>query len=122
MPSLFTVISFPAPQVHCIRSLFLPRPLLDSTPMGSFDVIKEDQVVAVIRARRVADPVGLVETLAAAGIRSIEFTFTIPDLITVIASAASHANIGAGTALTAEQTESAIKAGAAFCRLAGPQA
>lgn len=82
--------------------------------MRSFEVIKQDRVVAVIRGRRVADPKALTETLVGAGIRSVEFTFTIPDALSIVEAAASHANVGAGTALTAEQAESAIEAGAAF--------
>lgn len=73
-------------------------------------------MVAVIRATRVPDPVGLVEALADGGIRAVEFTFTIPDVVEVIrtASASTGAVIGAGTVLTLGQGEQALEAGARF--------
>jgi 2-dehydro-3-deoxyphosphogluconate aldolase/(4S)-4-hydroxy-2-oxoglutarate aldolase len=83
--------------------------------MNAFEVIKRDRIVVVIRGKRVADLVGLVNALTSAGIRSIEFTFTMPDVLEAIeASANSHANIGAGTVLNTEQARRAIEAGAAF--------
>lgn len=83
--------------------------------MDAFEAIKVDHAVAVIRAARVADPVALAGTLADAGIRAIEFTFTIPDVLrTIEAAAASGALVGAGTVLTAAQARDAIDAGARF--------
>lgn len=79
-------------------------------------MIREDRVVAVIRAERVPDPVGLVDALVDAGIRAVEFTFTIPDVAEVIraASVSPDCVIGAGTVLTAKQGEEALEAGARF--------
>lgn len=75
----------------------------------------EDRVVAVVRATRVADPVGLAKTLAEAGIRCVEFTFTIADVLqTIEAAASSEALVGAGTVLDAGQARRAIDAGARF--------
>jgi 2-dehydro-3-deoxyphosphogluconate aldolase/(4S)-4-hydroxy-2-oxoglutarate aldolase len=72
-------------------------------------------VVAVVRATRVADPVGLAKTLAEAGIRCVEFTFTIADVLqTIEAAASSEALVGAGTVLDAGQARRAIDAGARF--------
>lgn len=84
--------------------------------MDVLSVIREDRVVAVIRAERVPDPVGLVDALADAGIRAVEFTFTIPDVAEVIraASTSPDAVIGAGTVLTQKQGEEALEAGARF--------
>lgn len=83
--------------------------------MDAFEAIKVDRAVAVIRAERVADPVALANALADSGIRAVEFTFTIPDVLAAIeAAAASGALVGAGTVLSAEQARAAIDAGARF--------
>jgi 2-dehydro-3-deoxyphosphogluconate aldolase/(4S)-4-hydroxy-2-oxoglutarate aldolase len=80
-----------------------------------FQAIREDRVVAVVRATRVADPAGLAKTLAEAGIRCVEFTFTIADVLeTIEAAASSGALVGAGTVLDAGQARRAIEAGARF--------
>jgi 2-dehydro-3-deoxyphosphogluconate aldolase/(4S)-4-hydroxy-2-oxoglutarate aldolase len=80
-----------------------------------FETIAADRAVAVVRAERVADPAGLAETLAAAGIRCVEFTFTIPAVLEVIGeAAASRAVVGAGTVVRAEEARDAIVAGARF--------
>ncbi|MCW2643270.1 MAG: 2-dehydro-3-deoxyphosphogluconate aldolase [Dactylosporangium sp.] len=75
-----------------------------------------DRIAAVIRGQHVADPSGTAATLAEAGVRCVEFTFTIPGVLDVIAAAAAAdgAIIGAGTVFTREQAEAAIDAGARF--------
>lgn len=71
--------------------------------------------MAVIRAQRIPDPSSLASTLASAGIRAVEFTFTVPDVANVIRAAAdSGALVGAGTVVTAVQAEEALAAGARF--------
>lgn len=83
--------------------------------MDVLEVMRQDRVVAVIRAQRIPDPSGLAGTLAGAGIRAVEFTFTIPDVVGAIrAASASEAVVGAGTVVTAEQAEQALEAGARF--------
>lgn len=83
--------------------------------MDVLSVIREDPVVAVIRAKRVPDPVGLVAALADAGIRAVEFTYTIPDVAEVIRAASTLDQvIGAGTVLTRSQGREALEAGARF--------
>jgi 2-dehydro-3-deoxyphosphogluconate aldolase/(4S)-4-hydroxy-2-oxoglutarate aldolase len=83
--------------------------------LDAFEAIKIDRAVAVIRAERVADPVALANALADSGIRAVEFTFTIPDVLAAIEAAAeSGALVGAGTVLSAEQAREAIDAGARF--------
>jgi 2-dehydro-3-deoxyphosphogluconate aldolase / (4S)-4-hydroxy-2-oxoglutarate aldolase len=83
--------------------------------LDAFEAIKVDRAVAVIRAERVADPVALANALADSGIRAVEFTFTIPDVLRAIdAAAASRAVVGAGTVLTEAQARAAIDAGARF--------
>jgi 2-dehydro-3-deoxyphosphogluconate aldolase/(4S)-4-hydroxy-2-oxoglutarate aldolase len=83
--------------------------------LDALDAIKADRAVAVIRAKRVADPIALVETLAGAGIRAVELTFTIPNVISAIESAAAGGGlVGAGTVVHAHQARNAIAAGARF--------
>ena len=83
--------------------------------MDVLETVRQDRAVAVIRAERVADPAGLAGALAGAGVRAVEFTFTIPGVTEAIrAAAASGALIGAGTVLTARQAEEAVEAGARF--------
>jgi 2-dehydro-3-deoxyphosphogluconate aldolase/(4S)-4-hydroxy-2-oxoglutarate aldolase len=79
------------------------------------DAIRSDRAVAVIRGERVADPVRLAATLGGAGIRAIEFTFTIPDVLAAIeAVAGSGALVGAGTVRDERQARDALSAGARF--------
>src|ERR1700722_2757598 len=75
-----------------------------------------DRVAAVVRAASVDDPAKLARTLAGEGIRCVEFTFTIPAAVDLIAEAAREPGtiIGAGTVLSAEQATAAIEAGARF--------
>ena len=81
-----------------------------------FAAIEADRVVAVVRAERVADPRGLTEALASAGIRCVEFTFTTSGVLEAIAAAANvpDAIIGAGTVLTEREARDAVAAGARF--------
>jgi 2-dehydro-3-deoxyphosphogluconate aldolase / (4S)-4-hydroxy-2-oxoglutarate aldolase len=90
-------------------------PLLASDSVDVLDVMRADRVVAVLRASRVPDPVALADAFAEAGVRCVEFTFTIPDVLSLIRIATSSgAYIGAGTVLHPEQARSAIDAGASF--------
>jgi len=79
-------------------------------------VIREDRVVAVIRAELVADPAGLARTLVDTGIRCVEFTSTIPAWLDAIAEATTvqDAVVGAGTVMNQSQARAAITAGARF--------
>ena len=80
--------------------------------------IAADRVLVVVRAPRIPDPAELCAALAAGGIRTVEFTFTTPDLPKVLAAATASSapgqHVGAGTVVTAEQAEAAIDAGAEF--------
>jgi 2-dehydro-3-deoxyphosphogluconate aldolase / (4S)-4-hydroxy-2-oxoglutarate aldolase len=79
------------------------------------DAIRSDRAVAVIRGERVADPAGLAATLVDAGIRAIEFTFTIPAVLAAIeAATATDALVGAGTVRDEQQARDALSAGAHF--------
>jgi 2-dehydro-3-deoxyphosphogluconate aldolase / (4S)-4-hydroxy-2-oxoglutarate aldolase len=79
------------------------------------DAMRSDRAVAVVRGDRIADAAGLATTLAGAGIRAIEFTFTIPDVLAAIEAAAdSGALVGAGTVRDERQARDALAAGARF--------
>ncbi len=83
--------------------------------MDVLDAIRTDRAVAVIRGEQVRDPAGLAKTLADAGIRTVEFTFTIPRVLGAIeAAASSDAVVGAGTVLDERQARDALAAGARF--------
>lgn len=83
--------------------------------MDVLETIRADRAVAVVRGERVADPAGLASTLAAAGIRAIEFTFTIPTVLEAVeAAAGADALVGAGTVRDARQARDALAAGARF--------
>lgn len=81
------------------------------------DTLRHDRALAVVRAPRIDDPVGLCRALAAGGIRTVEFTFTTPGVEDVIAEAVAgehDALVGAGTVTDARTAEAAIAAGARF--------
>jgi 2-dehydro-3-deoxyphosphogluconate aldolase/(4S)-4-hydroxy-2-oxoglutarate aldolase len=83
--------------------------------MDVLEVVRADRVVAVVRAPSVADPAGLAGVLSDAGIRCVEFTFTIPGVLRAIeAAAAVGALVGAGTVTEPAQAKDAIAAGARF--------
>lgn len=83
--------------------------------MDVVTAIRSDRVVAVVRGEHVADPAGLAATLAGAGIRAIEFTFTIPGVLAAIEAAAdSGAFVGAGTVRDERHARDALAAGAQF--------
>jgi 2-dehydro-3-deoxyphosphogluconate aldolase/(4S)-4-hydroxy-2-oxoglutarate aldolase len=85
---------------------------------SALNTIAADRILAVVRAPSVPDPGELCAALASGGIRTVEFTYTTPDLPAVLAAAAKARkpgqHIGAGTVMTAEQAHAAIDAGAEF--------
>ncbi|UAJ79634.1 bifunctional 4-hydroxy-2-oxoglutarate aldolase/2-dehydro-3-deoxy-phosphogluconate aldolase [Leifsonia sp. ZF2019] len=81
------------------------------------DTLRHDRALAVVRAPHIDDPVALCRSLAAGGIRTVEFTFTTPGVESVIAAAVEgehDALVGAGTVTDARTAEAAIAAGARF--------
>ena len=83
---------------------------------AAWKAMTEDRVVAVVRAASVSDPAAVADAFAAGGIRCVEFTYTIPDVASVIAAAADarDAIIGVGTVIHHEQARAAVDAGAQF--------
>lgn len=89
------------------------------TPEEFVQQLEADRTLAVVRAPFIPDAVGLCHALADGGIRSVELTFTTPDVLSHVRraaeTAAQHgAAVGIGTVLTAEQAKAAIDAGAQF--------
>lgn len=80
------------------------------------DVLAADRMLCIVRAPRVPDPAGLAAALAGAGIRAVEFTFTIENVLPALEAAAAvpGAWVGAGTVLTTAQARDAIAAGARY--------
>ncbi len=81
--------------------------------------LRADRSLVVVRAPAIPDAVGLCQALADGGIRTIELTFTTPDVLHHVekaaGSAVSHgAVVGVGTVLTADQARAAVDAGAQF--------
>lgn len=76
------------------------------------------RLVAVIRAERPEDALFAARAMAAAGVRGIEITFTVPDAAAsireAIAALPPEVVVGAGTVLTEAQAREALGAGARF--------
>lgn len=87
------------------------------------DVLRADRALAVVRADRIPDAAALCRALLDGGIRTVELTFTTPDVLDHLAKAAdSGALLGVGTVLTADQARAAIDAGARFLVTPGVRA
>lgn len=89
------------------------------TPEEFVQQLEADRTLAVVRAPFIPDAAELCRALADGGIRSIELTFTTPDVLSHVRraaeTAAQHgAAVGIGTVMTAEQAKAAIDAGAQF--------
>ncbi|MBC7331832.1 MAG: bifunctional 4-hydroxy-2-oxoglutarate aldolase/2-dehydro-3-deoxy-phosphogluconate aldolase [Synergistetes bacterium] len=85
--------------------------------MMSLERIREEGIVAVLRAESVEKCLQIARELYEGGIRVIEVTFTVPDAdkaIKALSEEIKDALIGAGTVLTAEQCKRAIEAGAKY--------
>ena len=87
--------------------------------MSEIDVLRADRVLSVVRADHIPDAGRLCHALAEGGIRTVELTFTTPDVLEHLrrsadAVAGSGVVLGVGTVLTGEQATAAIDAGARF--------
>ncbi|MDQ6752216.1 MAG: bifunctional 4-hydroxy-2-oxoglutarate aldolase/2-dehydro-3-deoxy-phosphogluconate aldolase [Actinomycetota bacterium] len=81
--------------------------------------LRTDRALVVVRAPAIPDAAGLCQALADGGIRTIELTFTTPDVLRHVEKAAGSADshgavVGVGTVLTADQARAAVDAGAQF--------
>lgn len=89
------------------------------TPDDFIRQLEADRTLAVVRAAGIPDAAELCKALADGGIRSVELTFTTPDVLRHVKraaeTAAQHgAAVGIGTVLTGDQARAAIDAGAQF--------
>lgn len=86
--------------------------------MNAEEVIREQGVVAIVRAGTAEAAAATVATLIDSGLAAIEVSLVTPGALDVIRDAARHApegvRIGVGTALSAEDVGSAVAAGATF--------
>ena len=82
----------------------------------AFLKLREQRLIAVIRAPSQEAALGAAEAVAKGRITMIEVTFTVPEARRVIAALSERADltVGAGTVLTDEQARAAIAAGAKF--------
>jgi 2-dehydro-3-deoxyphosphogluconate aldolase/(4S)-4-hydroxy-2-oxoglutarate aldolase len=78
--------------------------------------LREQRLIAVIRASSTAAALGAANAVAEGGIRLVEVTFTVPAAPQVMAELAGREDVvvGAGTVLTADQARDALGAGAQF--------
>ncbi|RAX44100.1 2-dehydro-3-deoxyphosphogluconate aldolase [Arthrobacter sp. AQ5-06] len=89
------------------------------TPEDFIRQLEADRSLAVVRAPSIPDAAELCKALADGGIRTVELTFTTPDVLRHVKraaeTAAQHgAAVGIGTVLTGDQARAAIDAGAQF--------
>ncbi|MET0452296.1 MAG: bifunctional 4-hydroxy-2-oxoglutarate aldolase/2-dehydro-3-deoxy-phosphogluconate aldolase [Mycobacterium sp.] len=83
--------------------------------MTAMTIIRQDRVLAVVRAPDIPDVVTLANTLSQSGIHAMELTFTTPGVLGHLrAAASSDAVLGMGTVCTADQAGAAIDSGAEF--------
>ena len=82
------------------------------------DLLRQNPLIAVLRAARATDYDRVVEVLADAGVRSIELTLSTPGtfehLPALQASLGERVEIGIGTIVSADQARHAIEAGADY--------
>jgi 2-dehydro-3-deoxyphosphogluconate aldolase / (4S)-4-hydroxy-2-oxoglutarate aldolase len=78
--------------------------------------LRRQRLVAVVRSRSSELAFETAAAVAAAGVKFIEITFSVPGALDVIKHLAhgGDLNVGAGTVLSKEQAEQAIRAGAQF--------
>ena len=84
--------------------------------MSALQAMFADRVVCVVRAPVLPSSGALCEALAAGGIRTVELTFTTPNVLEHLADAAGlpGVTVGVGTVLTAADARAALDAGAQF--------
>jgi 2-dehydro-3-deoxyphosphogluconate aldolase/(4S)-4-hydroxy-2-oxoglutarate aldolase len=76
--------------------------------------ITEDRVIAIARRLDPGHAGALAKALVAGGIHVLEITMDSPDPATAITRAADHLTVGAGTVMTIDDCEAAVRAGATF--------
>ena len=81
-------------------------------------LLRENPIIAVLRARDAEDYDAVVDVLAENGVRSVELTLSTPNtfehLPSLVARGGADVEIGLGTIVTVEQAQRAIDAGARY--------
>ena len=82
----------------------------------AYQRLRDERLLAVIRAPNANAALESALAVAAGGITLLEVTFTVPDAVSVIRELAKRDDVmvGAGTVLTTEQARAALEAGAKF--------
>jgi 2-dehydro-3-deoxyphosphogluconate aldolase/(4S)-4-hydroxy-2-oxoglutarate aldolase len=83
---------------------------------AALSTLREQRVLAVIRASSPAEALGAALAIAKGGIRMIEIAFTVPDAPRVISELSRNPElmVGAGTVLDGAKAQAALAAGARF--------
>ena len=80
------------------------------------DELKANGIVAVVRFKSIDEARGYMEACLRGGVKSLELTYTIPNVCELIKEYSSHAEalIGVGSVLNAKMASDAIEAGAKY--------
>ena len=80
------------------------------------DELKANGIVAVVRGKSIDEARGYMEACLRGGVKSLELTYTIPNVCELIKEYSSHAEalIGVGSVLNAKMASDAIEAGAKY--------
>lgn len=93
-------------------------PTSTPAPSSSLDAMFTDRVLCVVRAPQLPDAQALCHALADGGIRTVELTFTTPDVLRHLREAADAVApgivLGVGTVVSADDARAALDAGARF--------
>lgn len=86
--------------------------------MNAEAAIRDQGIIAIVRAKTAEAAVANVHTLVMSGLRAVEVSLVTPDALDVIRHAqrecGARAAIGVGTAMSARDVEQAVEAGASF--------
>lgn len=86
------------------------------TTQSFLDELRKERATAILRTQSPDKARRAMEAAITGGFRIVEFTYSIPGVLELIESFAKLPGIivGAGTVLTAEEAENAVKAGAGY--------
>ena len=79
-------------------------------------LIEQERIIGIIRTETTEQALGVVDAMAAGGLKLIEITCTVPDYVTVLERIKEHqgATPGAGTVTSMERAKAVVEAGAKF--------
>lgn len=79
--------------------------------------IKEEGIVAVVRAKDHEEAIGYINACVNGGVKAIELTYTIPNVVELIKNVSENYDdvlVGVGSVLNSKMAKDAIKAGASY--------